>query len=185
MRPWELALGTFLLFLLVACVLIPLLVVDAFKSQYNEKRKQKYLSQNRLGSAASSSLVTTVNLPSQCSAYTTDSDPTRHYTYNSTTSACDNSNPFGTSSVWIRFTGAPGSALANGAVPVNRCGTTMSGYYNGTLPSVGATVQGTVCFASNANTCFNPTTISVTNCNGFYIYYLTAVPSCPARYCTV
>lgn len=155
------------------------------KVSITKRENNSFYLKNCLGSAASTSVITAVNLPPQCSAYTTDSDPTRHYTYTSTTSSCDNSSPFGASPVWIRFTGASGSALANGAVPENRCGTNMSGYYNGTLPSVGTTVQGTVCFTSNTDTCSNPTTISVTNCNGFYIYYLTAVPSCPARYCTV
>lgn len=150
-----------------------------------KKVKKKISFQNCLGSSGSTSMVTSVSLPSECSSYTSNSDSTRHFTYTANTTLCDNTSPFGASSVWIRFTGGAGTMLANGAVPMNRCGTTTTGYYNGTLPAVGSTVQGTVCFTSGTNNCSNPTIISVANCNGFYIYYLSAVSSCAARYCTV
>ncbi len=129
--------------------------------------------------------TTTTALPSQCSSYTVNSDSTRYYTYSGATTYCDNSSPFGTSPTWIRFTGATGTQLANGVISMNQCGTVSTGYYVGSLPTVAMTVQGTVCFSASGNTCSNPTLISVTNCNGFYIYYLPAVPFCYARYCTM
>ena len=75
--------------------------------------------------------------------------------------------------------------LATSVVASNKCGTTGTGYYNGSLPTVGTTVQGTVCYNSGGNSCSDLNTISVTNCDGFYIYLLTATPSCNERYCTM
>ncbi len=128
--------------------------------------------------------TSSVNLPSQCLSYTTDTDNTRYYTYTGSTTLCDKPTPFGSASAWVRFSGT-GTMLATSVIPPNQCGTSYTGYYTGSLPTVGITVTGTVCYNSPSNTCVDSNTISVTNCSGFYIYLLTATPNCYERYCTV
>lgn len=122
-------------------------------------------------------------LPVQCDNYLNISDRTRlAYNENGGTSCDDVLFPTPT---WIRFIGGSGRLLANCPVPVRRCGATTPGWYSGVYPSsVGATTSGNVCYNWDTNTCKWSTPISVTNCNGFYIFYLSAPPICDARFCT-
>lgn len=136
----------------------------------------------------STTAITTTNtitpLPSQCSSYTMITDGTRHA---SQPSGLDCDDSLFTPTKWIRFSGAAGTMLANCPVSDYRCGTEASGWYSGIYPSAaGSTTTGNVCFNILGNNCLWPTTISITNCNGFYVFYLPSLTSiCNSRYCTI
>ena len=86
---------------------------------------------------------------------------------------------------WTRFIDGSGSLLANCPVPIGHCGARTPGWYSGLYPSsAGVTTTGTVCNHWNTDTCKWSTPISVTNCNGFYVFELSAPPICDARFCT-
>jgi len=85
---------------------------------------------------------------------------------------------------WYRIQGAAGTMLADSVVPIYQCSTHATGYYTGTYPAIGSTVSGTVCYYWSSNTCNWSNSISVTNCNGYFVYYLIAPPVCNLRYCT-
>lgn len=130
----------------------------------------------------STTIATTIGGPSQCSSYTTITDATRLQTA-AGGSVCD-SSIFVSVPTWVRFTGAGGTQLATSAPGANKCGTQASGWYSSTLPSSGATVNGTVCYQWGANTCNWLQTITVTNCGSFYVFALIIPPACNARFCT-
>ncbi len=128
--------------------------------------------------------VTLTALPAQCTSYSLVNDSTRS-AGNSGGVGCDLPGPFNTTG-WFRFSGAGGTILANCAVTANSCGTQSSGWYNGVYPSTaGDTINGTVCFNWIWGTCSYTATVSVTNCNGYYVFYLGTPPQCNLRYCTV
>ena len=130
-------------------------------------------------------LATVLPLPSQCSTYTTITDGTRRASNTVLASLCDNTI-FTASPTWVRFSGAAGTQLSTTVVVINRCGTQATGAYTGTMPvSVGATTTGSVCYNWSSNSCNWSNSISVTNCNSFYVYALIAPPGCSFRYCTV
>ena len=127
--------------------------------------------------------VTSTPLPSQCFSYATITDSTRHASYGSG-STCD--NIVFSSSQWVRFSGSAGTMLANCPIADYRCGTLASGWYSGVYPSIaGATTNGGVCYNFLGNTCNWPNSISITNCNGYYVFYLSAPTQCSLRYCTI
>ena len=88
---------------------------------------------------------------------------------------------------WYRFRGN-GTYLATTYVSRDTCNTYYGGSFNGTLPSTpGTTTYGTLCLNNNGYLCYAPwsgSIIGVTNCNGYYVYYLTPITNCNARYCT-
>jgi hypothetical protein len=131
-----------------------------------------------------STTTTSSVLPTQCSTYVTNTDSTRLGHYSGSTTGCDNPTPFGSSPAWVRFTGAAGTMMASSVVPSNNCGTQATGWYNGSYPSVGSTITGTVCYNWISLSCWQSNIISVTNCNTFYVYQLPATPGCSYRYCT-
>lgn len=124
-------------------------------------------------------------VPSQCFNYFSNTDQTRSVSYGSSSAVCDNAASFGSSPAWVRFTGAAGTVLANYAPSINNCNTHAPGWYNGSYPSSGGTTLGTVCYNWGENMCYWLNAISVTNCNGFYVYELTTPPVCNLRYCTM
>ncbi len=75
--------------------------------------------------------------------------------------------------------------LISSVVSMNMCGTTATGWYTGSYPSVGSTTTGFVCYYGSSNLCNWSNSIQVTNCNGYYVYYLSTTPSCSLRYCTM
>lgn len=120
-------------------------------------------------------------LPSQCSSATVINDSTR--SINAGAGAlCDNTLVSG----WFRFTGA-GTIMATSAVSRDTCTTYYGGSYSGKMPSIpGATEVGTLCVMNNGYVCYTPYSgalISVTNCNNFYVYYLSRIMNCNSRYC--
>lgn len=125
-----------------------------------------------------------VTLPIECSLYVNNTDSTRQaYNQNGGTSCDDVVFPVST---WVRFIGGSGSLLANCPVPFRHCRATTPGWYSGTYPSVaGTTSTGIVCFNWGTDTCMWNISISVINCNGFYIFDLSPPPICDARFCTI
>lgn len=87
--------------------------------------------------------------------------------------------------IWTRFAGGGATTLATSPPQTYRCGTLATGWVVSALPStVGATTTVVVCFNWGYNICYWITTLSVTNCNGFYVFLMNNVPSCTSRYCT-
>jgi hypothetical protein len=68
---------------------------------------------------------------------------------------------------------------------MNLCNTQAPGWHSGAVfPAVGGTASGTVCYNWSGYSCLWSNSISITNCNGYYVYYLIAPPVCNLRYCT-
>ncbi|CAM4888700.1 unnamed protein product [Rotaria socialis] len=138
-------------------------------------------------STSSSSSESNGILPNACSAYTTIDDPTRSISAPGYALGCDNTAPFSNQSigVWIRFIGTGGSTLPLSSPGMNLCGSTGTGWYAGSMPSsTGQITNGTACFTWYTSVCRASVSISVANCNSFYIYFLPPAPICMARYCT-
>ncbi|CAF1162534.1 unnamed protein product [Adineta steineri] len=130
-------------------------------------------------------VATSSALPPQCSTATIITDATRKATNTVFASLCDQSSGL-SGTGWYRFSGGAGTILANYVVPVNQCGTQATGSYTGAYPSTaGSTSSGTVCYNWSGNSCMWSNSISITNCNGYYVFYLPTPPVCSLRYCTI
>ncbi len=83
--------------------------------------------------------------------------------------------------------GSGGTMIANYDVGGTMCNTDGTGYYAGSYPStVGGNVTGTLyyTFQTYVNYWQNP--ITVTNCNGYYVYYIVLPPPyCDLGVCTM
>ncbi|CAF1071248.1 unnamed protein product [Adineta steineri] len=125
--------------------------------------------------------------PFQCLNYTNNTDETRNIAYTSSINYCDNVLPFvNTTSVWIRFRDEAGTLIANAPVPPNSCGSVATGWYAGQYPSAAfTTATSIVCFFVTTNTCSACNSISITNCQTFYVFLLPVTPYCNYRYCTL
>jgi hypothetical protein len=76
--------------------------------------------------------------------------------------------------------------LANFVLTINQYNTQATGWYNGVYPSTaGMTNSTTVWYNWAGNACMWSNPISVMNCNGYYIFYLSPPPVCNLRYCTI
>ena len=128
-------------------------------------------------------LTTTTLLPSQCSSYTLNNDATRNVNYNATFD-CD-SVTFGTGR-WVRFVSPAGTFIPITVPSTYTCGTHSPGWYNGTYPTVaGSANTGDVCFNWLGNSCCWSTSIQVTNCLTYYVFFLSSPITCQLRYCTM
>jgi hypothetical protein len=119
---------------------------------------------------------------SLCYSYTIINDATRLVTA-AGGSACDQSL-FSSSITLVRFTGAGGTKIVTTTPSIKQCGTQATGWYNGTMPAWGMTVNGTVCYSWSSNTCNWSNMITVTNCSSYYVYGLISPAHCTLRYCT-
>jgi hypothetical protein len=131
-------------------------------------------------------------LPPQCYNYKTINDSTR-LTTSPGGVGCDNGTAFNALSTdtptYVRFVSPGGTKLATSAPNSGNgdvCRTVGAGWTNATYPSVvGQTVYVFVCFAYNGIQCNGYIYgIPITNCNGFYVQGLYAIPACYYRYCT-
>jgi hypothetical protein len=129
-------------------------------------------------------IATTVALPAQCTSATVINDPTRNVNY-AGGAQCDSSTGL-VSTGWYKFTGSGGTTIINYPPGLSQCNTVCAGWYSGSYPStVGSTTSsGTICyvFISGA-TCQWSNPVQVTNCNGYYVYYLTPPPTCALGLC--
>ena len=86
---------------------------------------------------------------------------------------------------WHRFQGAAGDRMADKCVPEKRCGGSMSGWLNGTHPSIdeGVVTRG-VCFSSLYHCCDWFQNSRVKNCGAYFLYELSRpYMICAGRYC--
>jgi hypothetical protein len=130
-------------------------------------------------------IATTIALPAQCTSATNISDPTRNVNYGSGTQS---DQTILASTTWYKFTGSGGTTIINYPPGLSQCNTVAAGWYNGNYPSTaGSTISsGTICyvFISGA-TCYWSEPVQVTNCNGYYVYYLTPPPTAHLAVCTM
>jgi hypothetical protein len=88
---------------------------------------------------------------------------------------------------WYRFTGGAGTQLATTPPSTGDCGASLPAWCNGTFPSTaGSTVSTIGCVNANGYLCSSAYSIqiSITNCNGYYVFYLQPTISTSIRYCT-
>ena len=142
-----------------------------------------------------------LQLPLQCSQYMTMSSSTRKFDYFNTDYQCDKSSTISnredwpsedwSGPGWYRVMGGAGTQLSTHAF-TNRtdgfCKTIIGGWITGgnlqsTTP--GQIVSRTIKFDRPgwSRTDINHD-ISVTNCDGFFVYNLPGVGGCSLRYCT-
>ncbi|CAF1082855.1 unnamed protein product, partial [Adineta steineri] len=126
--------------------------------------------------------TTTTSTAAQCYSYTTINDVTRLATAGSGSTTDYGLFSTGT---WVRFSGAGGTQITTSSPGLYHCTTYYSGWYSGSLPSSGETVNGTVCYTYSSSSCYYANIISVTNCGSFYVYDLVNPPVSNSRYCTV
>ncbi|CAF2570507.1 unnamed protein product [Rotaria sp. Silwood2] len=123
-----------------------------------------------------------------CSSYTVVNDPLRNIARYGMGGSCDNGPLFNTNigGRWIRFIGTGGTIIPLTSPGMNHCGAYLTGWFNGTLPStVGTIVSGNVCFDAPNIICEISSSVSVTYCNSFYVYFLPPLILCNSRYCTI
>jgi hypothetical protein len=128
-------------------------------------------------------IATTVALPAQCTSATVINDPTRNVNYAGGTQ-CDQNTALG-SAGWYQFTGSSGTMIITYPPGLSMCNTVVTGWYNGNYPSTaGSTVtSGTICYDFVYGNCYWSNPVSVTNCNGYYVYYLAPPPTCSLGLC--
>lgn len=93
---------------------------------------------------------------------------------------------FNATAVWVRFEGSAGTRLANYSVPLNRCGSETVAWAKETIePSVGKTINQTICLNWKQMTCIWPMKIPMTHCQNYFVYALSAPAIPEARFCTI
>jgi hypothetical protein len=77
--------------------------------------------------------------------------------------------------------------IANYNVGGLACNTDATGYYTGSYPStVGGNVTGTLCYTMPGYVCRWSNSLIITNCNGYYVYYIILPPPyCNLGVCTM
>ena len=75
--------------------------------------------------------------------------------------------------------------MPNSPPAIYSCGTHAPGWVNGPNPATpGQNINGTVCFNWSGNSCMWSQPVQITNCNGFYVYYLQPINwGCNGVYC--
>ena len=110
---------------------------------------------------------------SECQNYTRLNNADRKITYGRN-SYCD--NDIGTG--WFRFEGSAGTRMPTSCPPVQRCNTDVTGWLEGSHPTVAdVQVSRRVCFHYGNNCCHWATNIYVRNCSLYYVYYLSVTYS--------
>ena len=125
-----------------------------------------------------------------CKNYTVLDEADRaqgHLVINSSNYRCDRDNLV---PGWYRFQGDAGNQMADKCVPANHCGTRLSGWLNGSHPTIAeGVVTRRVCYHSryywywSNNCCAGSNNIRVRNCGAFFVYELQKPPGCDFRYC--
>ncbi|CAF1401120.1 unnamed protein product [Didymodactylos carnosus] len=124
-----------------------------------------------------------VVLPTQCYAYTSDTSTSRAVTYVCGGCYCDSSLTNGAN--WYRFLSTAGIMLVTTQLSTTSiCGTSYPAWFNGSFPStVGSTTTGNICIYNGSPCGVSYSPISVTNCSGYYVFYLVTLPYSCSRYC--
>lgn len=85
---------------------------------------------------------------------------------------------------WYRFYGGAGTVMASSCVPTHRCNTDLTGWMEGSPPTVDeGVVRRKVCFHGYGSCCYKNVEINVRNCGPFYVYRLKKPTVCNSRYC--
>lgn len=114
----------------------------------------------------------------QCKTYKTLNEAFRNV--NQSGSGCDSN----LDNSWYRLLPPAGTQMPTVATPINKCGTSSTGWMQGSHPAVkDGIVARKVCFHWSGNTCNWFANISVLNCVTYYIYRLPKAPQCNLRYC--
>ena len=133
-------------------------------------------------------IKTSRSIPSECNNYWILSDATRSVQsiVNNENVYCDNSLSTG----WYRFMGEAGTQLpeqpvGNSVGEPYSCHTHAVSWLTTPHPRFGeGSVSRAVCFSWNGYNCLSsPVSISVINCDGYFVYYLPTAPFCHSRYC--
>jgi len=69
-----------------------------------------------------------------------------------------------------------------------KCGTYITGYYDGTIPPLGlpyTSLNGAIRFSYAGNPSYYAFGASVTNCGSYYVWYLHSGTGCQAAWCVV
>jgi len=124
-------------------------------------------------------------LPSQCTNYKQLSSASRKRTYGSG-SYCDMGSYGGdyTGPAWYRVVGSAGSRLTENNPGKEKCGSYGTGYLTEGHPSLlhsEKTVK--VCFQYNRE-CQWQSSVKITNCGDYFVYFLQDTLGCSFRYCT-
>ena len=85
-----------------------------------------------------------------------------------------------------RINGPAGTKLPEEIIESYHCGTSSTGWLNGTHPTVfNEIVDRNVCFQSiYGDPCLYQSPVQILNCGEFYLYHLENTPACRLRYCT-
>ena len=115
----------------------------------------------------------------ECSSYTILNNITRSVS-RSRTYRCDN----WMAPAWYRFVMPAGTRIPESSPGSYHCGTNAPGWLSGSHPtSTAETVDVKFCFDWSGNDCRWSTKGKITNCSGFFVYYLEKTPACSLRYC--
>ena len=129
----------------------------------------------------------------QCSNYATINDPSRENTYTLFAGTTDAS--FFLPGAWYRFTDASGFNF----VPVSSpgispkysyaCGAHYAGWYSGSLPMLGNTATGEICYSDmysgTGDTCAYSFPVTMSQCDGFALYMWEGAAAPSSRYARV
>jgi len=106
-------------------------------------------------------------------------DAERKYDYVTKDAKCDN-----TLNGWYRFQGAAGTKMVTTCPPMDRCDANFPVWLSGGHPTVAeGKVTRNVCINKFA-CCKETFSIQLKNCGSYYIYKLSLLGSCNARYCS-
>ena len=123
-------------------------------------------------------LINLLDLFSECKNYQILSSANRKVTHGSSPLLCDRFLGPG----WFRFQGDAGTKMPPGCIPIQKCGTYITGWLNGNHhKEYEGAVTRQVCFHFNS-CCEFSHDIQVRNYRGYYVYYLRGT-ICNARYC--
>jgi hypothetical protein len=133
------------------------------------------------------------NLPSQCFTYTVINDATRTIRFGAGALCDGGGTPLAAGN--YRFIASGNSTIPTSPPPVNSCDTAATGWYSATNDPVGSpgVMPGTIGQTTSGFACYNWSTtctatwsnaMTVTNCDGYYVYFLNPSVTCSLRYCT-
>ena len=116
-----------------------------------------------------------------CFGYKWLNESNRNKEYSQREYISDHNHPTG----WYRFGGGAGIKMPTSCVPAPRCGTSATGWMNGTHPTVAqGKVTRKVCYNWENNCCLRSNNIEVVNCGQYYVYELSPPPGTGhLRYC--
>ncbi len=132
------------------------------------------------GDGCEANCTAMVMLPPECTSATLLDDATRSVNFGGS-GGCDN----GLAAGWYRMVGGSGTKMPTSPPPDYHCNSDAPGWLNGIEPSFGqGAMDRQMCFSFLGNPCSWSEPGKVTNCNGYFVYFLNPVSwGCSGRYC--